>query len=64
MKLIRFLIKVIQIIIIKPLKFLLSVVRMVTGKLLYPVVWSGRRIKGRYIKACNGLHIKRSGKKI
>ena len=63
-KLIRFLIKVIQIIIIKPLKFLLSVVRMVTGKLLYPVVWSGRRIKGRYIKVCNGLHIKRSGKKI
>ena len=63
-KLIRFLIKVIQRIIIKPLKFLLSVVRMVTGKLLYPVVWSGRRIKGRYIKACNGLHIKRSGKKI
>ena len=36
-KLISFFIKIVSIIIIKPLKFILSMVRMISGKLLLPV---------------------------
>ena len=46
-KLISFFIKIVSIIIIKPLKFILSMVRMISGKLLFPVKLCCRYIKSK-----------------
>ena len=46
-KLISFFIKIVSIIIIKPLKFILSMVRMISGKMLFPVKLCCRYIKSK-----------------
>lgn len=43
--LIHLLLKVFGIIVIKPLKFILSMVRMVTGKIFFPISWSCEHIR-------------------
>ena len=59
---ISFFIKIVSIIIIKPLKFILSMVRMISGKLLFPVKLCCRYIKSKI--SFNSDIIKHKKKKI
>ena len=59
-RLIKCIIKIITIIIIKPLKLLLSVIKMVTGKLLFPLKWCCIHIRVCITSWINKGSLKRS----
>ncbi len=52
-KFINYVIKIAGIIIIKPLKLMLSVIKMVTGKLLFPLKWCCIHIRAGVISGIN-----------